>query len=376
MKTVYSFLELSPTEVLLSTIDGVYQFNLKKQQITNHFWTKGKGENYFPDDNVYHIYQDEKGIFWVATGGGGLIRWERKTGKNTYQQFTISDGLSSNTLYAVYEGKEGNLWLPSDYGVIKFNKATKNSKAYLPEDGVNQYEFNRISHYQADDGRLYFGGLNGITAFYPKDVTDTVNTTNIPLEIVELLQYSDKKGKIINKTTDVIQTNIITLRPGDRFFDLKFALLNFENASLIHYAYCIEGVDKDWNYSSENNIRISGLPYGNHILKVRGQRSNGQFSANEITLKIRVIRPIYLRWWFIVLMVLAIVGAIYYWFLWRTQQLKENQIILEKQVEERTEQIRADKQTIEKQAEELKNLDKLKSTFLLIFRMNYGLRLR
>ncbi|MEM9107724.1 MAG: two-component regulator propeller domain-containing protein, partial [Pseudomonadota bacterium] len=85
-------------------------------------------------------------------------------------QFTEIDGLSNNHLYAVYEDEQEQLWMSSDYGIIQFDKKTFQAKAYLPKDGTTHHEFNRISHHQSEDGRLYFGGLNGVTAFYPNEV--------------------------------------------------------------------------------------------------------------------------------------------------------------------------------------------------------------
>lgn len=360
---VYYFLELSRSEVLLATSGGIYVFNPIKGKIVNRYWKNGKDHQYFPYNNIHHIYKDSDGIFWVATAGGGLIRWERNADKNDFEQFTVADGLSNNTLYAVYEDEKENLWLPSDYGINVFNKSTKFSKAYLVEDGINQQEFNRISHYQAEDGQLFFGGLNGITAFYPEEILDTTTTINIPLEIVQLSQFSADANKIVDKTNEVIEQSKIVLKPNERFFDLTFALLNFENSSNIRYAYMVEGVDKDWTYTKENNVRISGLPYGTHQLIVKGQNPNGQFSSQQINLPIHVIRPFYLRWWFIVLSMAALVIGVYLWFRNRTQRLLAYQNQLEQEVQIRTEQIRKDKQVIEEQAEELKNLDNVKSTF-------------
>ncbi|MCB0376323.1 MAG: hypothetical protein KDD04_10425, partial [Sinomicrobium sp.] len=37
-----------------------------------------------PNDNLIHLYEDAEGIFWLASKGGGLIRWDRK--KNTFRQ--------------------------------------------------------------------------------------------------------------------------------------------------------------------------------------------------------------------------------------------------------------------------------------------------
>lgn len=355
-QTVYQFMELSPDRIMLATVGGFYELNPSKNKIIKRYWTGGKEDEYFPYDQIYHFYKDKEGVFWVATDGNGLIRWEQKEGKNIYENFTVADGLSSNTIYAVYEDEANNLWMPSDYGIIRFNKLSHNAIAYLPEDGITVEEFNRISHYQAPDGKLYFGSVNGVTAFYPSDLADTTSTSNIPFEIVELLQYSAEADKIVDKTISLLQSKVITLQPGERFFDLKFALLNFENTDLIRYSYRIKGIDKEWNFTPENNIRISGLPYGNHQLTIRGQSPNGQFSTNEIQITIHVLRPFYMRWWFLLFCLSAIIVSAYVWYRWRTQQLINYQNELENEVKTRTVQI-------EKQAEELKDLDKLKSTF-------------
>ncbi|MCB9294754.1 MAG: hypothetical protein H6559_16775 [Lewinellaceae bacterium] len=31
-----------------------------------------------PNDNINHLYEDAEGIFWLASKGGGLVRWDRK----------------------------------------------------------------------------------------------------------------------------------------------------------------------------------------------------------------------------------------------------------------------------------------------------------
>ncbi|MCB0375875.1 MAG: hypothetical protein KDD04_08155, partial [Sinomicrobium sp.] len=85
------------------------------------------------------------------------------------RQFTTVEGLSSDIVYAVYEDDYGKLWLPGDYGLMKFDKESHQVTTYLTNDGLPHNEFNTISHYRGDDGRLYFGGLSGITVVNPKD---------------------------------------------------------------------------------------------------------------------------------------------------------------------------------------------------------------
>jgi ligand-binding sensor domain-containing protein len=119
-----------------------------------------------PQGEIFHIHIDQQGIFWLALSGGGLLRWDRM--QRNFRQFTQKDGLSNDIIYAVYEDASEHLWLPSSSGLMQFDKRSQQVNIYLPRDGIPHEEFNFSSHYQAADGRLFFGGLKGVTAFYPK----------------------------------------------------------------------------------------------------------------------------------------------------------------------------------------------------------------
>ena len=272
------------------------------------------------------------------------------------EQFTIADGLSSNIIYATYEDENNNLWIPSNYGLIKMNKTTHAVKAFTERDGIAHNEFNRISHFQDENGRLYFGGLNGLTVFHPNELLDNASEYDAPLQITKFQQYDGNSDSIIDRTSEIIQNPRIVLLPNDKFFNLEFALLEYQDAGQVRYSYQIEGQDKDWTILSENHLRISGLPYGDFVLTIKGQGVSGQFSTQVLTIPIQVIRPIYQRWWFIFSAIILLGIVSYYFYKRRTNELKNQQAKLEKLVHERT-------QTIQQQAEELRSLDALKSRF-------------
>ena len=357
--TVYSFVEWDLENVLIGSTSGIYILNWQNG-IIRRFSEEGEKELFLPQNTVYHLHRDKtnSNIIWVATDGGGLIKLtispqmtiEKK------EQFTIADGFSSNIIYAVYEDDNNNLWIPSNYGLIKMNKTTYTVKAYTEQDGIAHNEFNRVSHFQDESGRLYFGGINGVTVFHPKELLDVASEFDAPLQITKFQQYDGNSDKIIDRTSEIIQNPRIVLRPDDKFFNLEFALLEYQDASQVRYSYQIEGQDNNWTILSENNLRISGLPYGDLVLKIKGQGVSGQFSTQVLAIPIQVIRPIYQRWWFI-LSAMIILGLIsFYFYQRRTNELKNRQAKLEKLVQKRT-------QTIQQQAEELRSLDALKSRF-------------
>ncbi|MCC6463069.1 MAG: response regulator [Saprospiraceae bacterium] len=332
---------------------GLYTLDIKKG-IAARYWPGGSSGYYLPQDKIQHIYQDSAGIYWLGTAGGGLVRWDKAGGR--FRQFTRVDGLPNNNIYAVYEDKRQHLWMSSDYGIIQFDKLTFQSKTYLPQDGTTHIEFNRCSHFQSTDGRIWFGGLNGVTAFQPDDFYETSANRYAPLQITGFQQFDGSTDRLVDKTGELLQTQRIVLRPGDRFFQLAFALLSYEDVDQIRYAYKMEGVDADWVYQRERSIRISGLPYGKHTLKIRGQAADGRWSENVLELQVSVLKPFYFQTWFLLLLGIALAGLAVGFYKWRTWQYKQNQIRLEQEVAVQT-------ATIRRQAETLRALDQTKSRF-------------
>lgn len=361
---IYDFHEIGDGNFWLSSSTGLYLMDEDKG-ITARYWSGGEGQFFLPANDFHHLYKDEQGVLWLATGDGGLIRWTYQDALPTFEQFTIADGLSSNNLHATYEDEFGFLWIPSEYGIIQFHKQSHQSKAYLPSDGTSHHEFNRISHFQDKEGRLYFGTVNGVTAFHPRDFyqTDIGALPNVSLLITDFEQYSGKKDTLENRLDKLLDKQEIILRPGDRFFNLKFTLADYLNNRQVSYSYFIEGHENTWNDIKENNIRISGLPYGQYQLKVKGRLPNGQFSSQELRIPVQVIRPFYLQIWFLLLCGFLFLLSGIALYKWRTRQLKRKADELKAQVEERTETISHQNKQLQHQAKELRQLDEVKSRF-------------
>ena len=348
-------------QVWICSSSGLYAWDATKG-ITARYWSKGQGAFHLPADEFQHFYQDEDGTYWVGTAFTGLLHWDKK--KNSVKQYTRVDGLSNNNIYAVYPDGSGNLWLPSDNGLMQFNRKTGITHTYLVRDGIAHNEFNRLSHFKGDDGRMYFGGLNGITTFHPGSFLRNEKTSiNPPLRVAMFQQFDGSSGKLEDRTASLFSNKEIVVYPGDRFLVFELSLLTFEDQNQVQYAYMLEGVDKDWNYQKERVLRLSGLPSGLHKLRIRGQSADGTWSSEDVVIPIRVMLPVMLRPWFLILMGLLLVASVYGLFRLRNWQHKRDQRILESEIDRVTAKLKLDNQTIERQAEELRHLDALKSRF-------------
>jgi two-component sensor histidine kinase len=337
---VYRFIKQKNKKIWAVAQNGLYLIDEKGEMILD-YWGKEKNTNtshQFPFEVIFDAFEGSDGIFWFATNGEGLYRWDRS--KNDFRQFNITAGLPSDILYRIESDDYNNLWISTDNGLVRFNTKDFKTNTYTVSNGLSHNEFNRTSSFKAADGKMFFGGLDGVNAFYPGDFTSDSTTEFVPLHVISFNKFSGEENKLTDKTFELLSQNKIVLQPGDRFFNLEFQLLDFQEGK-INYAYKIDGIDKEWNYINENSIRISGLPYGNYTLRVKGQAHNGQWSRQELKIPIHVLTPFYLQSWFILLSCVLVLMLVFFFFRWRTKQLLKTKIALEKTVSERTEQLKA-----------------------------------
>lgn len=336
----------------LATLKGIYLWDPLNKKILKHYHPEAASPYRLPVSDFVHLYEDAEGVFWLSSLSGGLIKWKPETGN--YEQYTTKNGLSHNTIYAVYEDHNQNLWIPSYLGINQFNKVTENVSYFLTKDGIGHNEFNRISHYRGRDSTLYFGGENGATSFHPRDFVP-IQPEKSSLVITEIAKRNKKDGVLENALIELEETNKITLSANQSGISLEFQLLNFNLNGKNRYAYKIEGIDAEWIYQSTPSASINKLPYGNYtfLLKANGERG---LWTEPISFQLVVLRPFYLQAWFIILSSFIVLISIYLLFYLRNRRHLRNEQLLKDEVALRTAEI-------QKQAVELKKLDAAKSQF-------------
>lgn len=324
---IYEYLPKDSASFWLCTNQGLYV--MSKNGKTLEIYNKDQeGENYLPANAFHHIYQEEDGTIWLATGNAGLLKLKIEDKKlKIEQQYTMENGLSSNSIHAIYEDDFDYLWMSSDNGLMQFDKQSEKVYHYFEEDGIPHNEFNRIAHHRGKDGQLFFGGLVGVTTFHPKHFAAIRNQKNsTPLVITAFQQFSGEEEKFVDLTSDLLQTQTITLAPSDQLINLDIALLDFSNHQENTYQYRIKKL-YDWKSNTTGQLNISGLPYGKHILEVRTSNNSQHEAANDLRIAINVLKPFYLQSWFIIVLLgLSTFGG---WLLMnkRTQFLKNRQAV-------------------------------------------------
>lgn len=244
---------------------------------------------------AWSIYQDSKGRFWIGTQGNGLNRWEpedRRLGVNNFIHYNLENGLNSSTVNGVVEDENGFIWISTVKGVSRLNPDTNVLIHFDLADEIHQNELNQGAILRSKDGRLYFGGLDGISAFYPQQVK--LNSYIPPVVLTQVL--SENRPLLFDEP--IHQLKEVTFDHNDYLVSFDFASLDYSIPKKNQYQYKLEGFDNEWiKGGTLNRATFTNLPSGSYVLKVKGSNNDGVWSDESINLKVNVQPAPWLSWW-------------------------------------------------------------------------------
>lgn len=289
--------------------DGLFFYNFKTGKkevfIYNH-----KNPDGISNNSINSIYEDSYKNLWFATENG-LNLFDKKT--RTFKKFTTKNGLPSNVVYSILEDDVKNLWLTTSKGLVKFGANHKTVKIFTTANGLLSDQFNYSSAFKDTNGDMYFGNLNGMISFNPKNFTKNKYT---PSNFITNLQINNKDIDA-NETDSPIKQSIshikkLELTNDQSSFNLEFAALNYTASELTEYWYKLENVNHDWVYLERNNkVFFTELAPGDYVFKVKSLNSFGVWSK-EVKLKIRILPPFYASSYAYFVYFLLICGSFYY----------------------------------------------------------------
>lgn len=294
----------------IGTRDGLCTFDRKNtfNSYRDIFLENGITENMFSD-----IIQDQDGIIWIASGlDGGLIRLNKNTNEiksyrnnendedsisynalkaiaidsenniwigsqyglnkfdrstEIFHKYTENSGLSNNFIYGILIDNENNPWISTNYGISKFDVKNNKFVNYNVTDGLQGNEFNGYSYFKSKSGEMFFGGINGLTCFYPNQLEEKKFSPNVIIDSI----YSGEKEILDKSNIDIDYKN--------NNIQFNFFMPDYRNVSKIQYAYKLEGLDENWILADDRNYAsYTNLDSGTYKFKVAARNSSGDWS--------------------------------------------------------------------------------------------------
>lgn len=291
---------------------GLNRFNSKTGQFTR-YQTRSNDPTSLANDLVMSIHEDQKKNLWIGTSVG-LNHLDRETGIFTH--YTEKHGLPNNVIYGILEDARGHLWLSTNKGLSQFDPRGKTFKNYNVYDGLQSNEFNGNSCFKSRNGEMFFGGINGLSAFYPAEITH--NTHVPPIVITDFLIFNKPVpiGPDFPLQRPITETKEITLSYKQQVFSFEFVALNYTLPEKNQYAYMMEGFDEDWNYTTSDKrfVSYTNLAPGKYVFRVKGSNNDGVWNKAGTSIQITITPPMWKTWWFQTLSALIILGLAIFFY--------------------------------------------------------------
>ncbi|MDR2410022.1 MAG: hypothetical protein LBE13_18195, partial [Bacteroidales bacterium] len=166
-----------------TSINGLSCFDHLNNTFVDYTVANGKLTN----NDINTLAKDKDNNIWVGTNYG-LNFIDVKLGES--RAYTEKDGLSNSVIYGIEIDSDNNLWISTGKGLSNYNTVTKKFKNYYMSDGLINDEFRRGSHYQSKSGEIFFGGVNGISYFFP--FLDKITHPLLNLKFTNLLIYNEE----------------------------------------------------------------------------------------------------------------------------------------------------------------------------------------
>ncbi|WP_291527989.1 hybrid sensor histidine kinase/response regulator transcription factor [Bacteroides sp. UBA939] len=296
---VTSILVGRDTNIYMATTNGITVYSPS----TNTFekWlTNKKGTQRFSHSNLNEIYEDSRGLLWVATAEG-LNVYDRK---NDEIILPINDApLGNEIIQAIIEDNKKNMWITTTNSIfnIMVNIApttgtyTFVSHRYGELDGLQGQQFNSRAIVKTFRGEVIAGGVQGLSFFDPEELKYNDNTHKI--EFTEILLFNQKVeidsvyngNRILTRSLN--HTESIKLKYEQNVFSISFSAMNYILPEKTKYMYILEGFNQDWLTTDINSLTYTNLAPGEYTLKVKAINSDG-FSNHETSeLKIIIAPP-------------------------------------------------------------------------------------
>jgi len=340
----------------LSTIDGLPHNNVKFSYTDSvgHLWIACQGnriaylwENHirFLESgsaqvivDVNHILQDQQGRLWFATMGQGIFVLDNGTAHHVSSE----TGLPSDYCYQMVRDNDGFIWVSHQKSITQLSVDMKVSRVVGQED-ISPVENSMVTFlFKDNEGNIWITSTHGVVKFNP--AIDR-NSKSIPqLSISGMKLYEQNQPMVADLRLPYNQYKVTFILAG----------ISLRDPEAIRYKYLLKGYSEYWSESfSQNSIEIPKLEEGEYTLQVVASKNGGEWTVIPVEYKFSISAPYWRSWWFYLFVVIGLTAAVVVFVRYRTYRLMIDKAELEKVVSARTVEIQEQKSEIERSRDEI-----------------------
>lgn len=344
---VYALAEWPRGQLLIGTWSGLYRMPLAGDHIEP--WPLRRHGREQASGLIWDLHVDATGELWIGSSVGLLHAVAGSDGE--VERISTAEGLPNNVIYAIEADADGQLWLSSNRGIARYDRERRTVVAYDARDGLQGNEFGVGLSARDGAGRLYFGGLGGVSRIDPAQLQPDERT---PQALISQLRIGNRgigvgelrHGHVVLERS-LLATERIALSYRDSDLGFAVSALGTDHADHLRFQYRLDGKDREWiDSDTRRYIAYTNLAPAEYVFRVRAAGRFGRFGA-ERRLAIGITPPLWATWSFRAAAALVIVLLAAAMVRWRFAALNRSRAELAAEVARQTERIREQNEQLE-----------------------------
>ena len=276
---------------------GISFFNknsaFRKSNFTTYQLTKSN--NLF-ENSVIHGSADLNGNLYLINSYSKLIKFDL----SSKQSKPITE-FSNNELrgaIAILLADSSNIWISKSNGISHLDLNTKQDYSYSWKNGTLKDRFLSGCASIDQKGFLYFGGVEGVNFFDPKQMKTNKKEFHLRVNQLKILNR-DANDIIPDQLREGIEhTKSIKLNHKQTSFSFQFSVINDHLDPNYFYAYRLKGFNEKWITTENNRIATyTNIPYGDYTFEVKASTKRNLWNIKPQSIQITILSPLWQRWW-------------------------------------------------------------------------------
>jgi len=265
---------------------------------------------------LINFFVDADGSAWMGTSGG-LAVWRR----GMLRLLTPRNGLPCNTIYTLLWDAHQALWLYSQCGLVRIEKAELDRWWANPDYTIRTLTLDAFSGAQpapapftpaatrSPDGRLWFTNDSTVQMVDPDHLD--LNPLPPPVHVEQVLVQGQPYSA----------HNRLRLPPHTRDIEIDYTALSFVSPQRVLFRVMLQGHDSQWNnVGTRRSAFYTNLSPGTFRFLVRACNNDGVWNNHGAALTFVILPAWYQTMWFRLLAILALITLIYALYLLRMRQ--------------------------------------------------------
>lgn len=262
---VHSIMQDSYGSIWLSCFgQGIWQ----KRSSSNSFIKIFGSGTRFPlaSEYITSMYQDDHNRMWVATEGAGVFYFSIGDPDLERIYFGHDQGFPSDIACATIQDKGGRIWISSSLGLVEMDDRTTSIKRVFMDNTTSFCRsFNHNAIYMASDGTIYLGTYNGMVAFNPEELANTVVYPKLYIKKVYIKRGSRDIPFLEEGKSSILSNHLKISHKEASAINISFSSPGYSSMSSPRYEYSLKGKGTNLsNTTSNSSIVLNNLKPGRY----------------------------------------------------------------------------------------------------------------